>query len=140
MSSQLRSKLFNNSVLKFGMVGLFATLTYYSSAISLREFLYGFSIMVTNLVAYSIAMLVSYVGHYFWTYNAQGNHGATFTKYVVSALFGSALNSAVIFICMHFSMQYKPAMVVAIVLVPAVAYVINKKWVFHDNEIARKLD
>ena len=115
------------------MVGLFATLTYYSSAISLREVLYGFSIMVTNLIAYCIAMIVSYAGHYFWTYKAQGNHGATIAKYIVSALFGSALNSTIVYICMRSSMQYKSAMIVAIVLVPAAAYVINRRWVFRAN-------
>ena len=134
MSNPLTSKLNNSSVLKFGLVGLFATLTYYFSAISLREVLYGFSIMITNLIAYCLAMFVSYVGHYFWTYNAKGSHGATFAKFIASALFGSALNSAIVYICMSFSMQYKSAMFVAIVLVPAVAYVINKKWVFRTNQ------
>ena len=133
MSSQLRSRLVSNSVLKFGLVGLFATLTYYSSAIFLREVLQGFSILVTNVFAYCIAMIVSYAGHYFWTYKAQGNHGATIAKYIISALFGSALNSTIVYICMRFSMQYKSAMLVAIILVPAVAYVINKKWVFRAN-------
>ncbi len=130
MSSQLRRNLINISVLRFGLVGLFATLTYYYFAIFFGEVLFSYSIMVTNLAAYCVAMFVSYAGHYFWTYNAQGSHGATFAKYVVSAFFGSALNSAVIYICMYFSMQYKSAMFTAIILVPAVAYLINKKWVF----------
>ena len=133
MSSQLKSNLISNSIFKFGLVGLFATLTYYFSAIYLQEVLPRFSIMVTNLIAYCIAMIVSYVGHYFWTYKAQGDHGTTIAKYIVSALFGSALNSTVVYICMRSSMQYKSAMVVAIVLVPVVAYVINKKWVFRTK-------
>lgn len=134
MTGQLRSKLLSNSVLKFGLVGLLATLTYFFSAIFLQETMYGFSIMATNLVAYCIAMIVSYAGHYFWTYEAQSNHGVTIAKYTVSALFGSALNSTIVYICMLASMQYKPAMLVAIVLVPAVAYVINKEWVFRIND------
>ena len=133
MSSHLKNKLVSNRILKFGVVGLFATLTYYFSALSLREVLYNFSIMVTNLIAYGIAMIVSYVGHYFWTYRAQSGHGVTIVRYVISALFGSALNSAIVYICMRSSMQYNSAMVVAIVFVPAVAYVINKKWVFRAN-------
>lgn len=133
MSSHLRSNLVSSRVLKFGVVGLFATLTYYLSAIALREVLYGFSILVTNLIAYGIAMIVSYSGHYFWTYKAQSDHGVTIVKYVISALFGSALNSVIVYFCMRSSMQYKSAMVVAIILVPAVAYVINKKWVFRAD-------
>ena len=97
----LRGKLLSNRVLKFGVVGVFATLTYYFSAISLKEILHGFSILVTNLIAYGIAMIVSYVGHYFWTYKAQSDHGTTIVKYVISALFGSALNSTIVYICMR---------------------------------------
>ena len=123
----------SNTVFKFGLVGLFSTLTYYFTAIYLREVLFGLTVNVTNLLAYCIAMIVSYVGHYFWTYKAQSNHGVTITKYIISALLGSALNSAIIYICMRSFMPYKLAMVVAIVLVPAVAYVINKKWVFRDK-------
>jgi putative flippase GtrA len=130
MVSQLIRKLTNNSVLKFGLVGIFATLTYYYSAIFLREVMSGYPIVITNLIAYCIAMFVSYVGHYFWTYKAQSSHGATSLKFIASALFGSALNSAIVQICMYSTMQYRSAMVVAIILVPAVAYVINKRWVF----------
>ncbi len=130
MTSQLRGKPICNIVLKFGLVGLFATLTYYFLAISLREFQYGLSILLTNMIAYCIAIIVSYLGHYFWTYKARGNHGATFAKYIVSALLGCGLNSIIVHICMRLSMQYKSAIFVAIILVPTIAYIMNRKWVF----------
>ena len=120
-------------VLKFGVVGLAATIVYYSLAISFRNILNVIPVLLTNFFAYAIAMIVSYLGHYYWTYRASGQHGATFMKYSINAIVGVLLNSAIIYICLLLFMQYQSAMFVAIILVPVVTYIINKYWVFYSN-------
>jgi putative flippase GtrA len=80
-------------VLKFGVVGLLATAVH--SAIYMAAVLQGVAPLVANLAGFGVAFLVSFLGHWRWTFvQAAAPVRRALLKFLLTSLMGLASNSA----------------------------------------------
>jgi len=123
-------------LIRFGGVGIAATLVHTVSYVGLIEFLLV-APLLANLIAFVVAVAVSYLGHSRWTfatdataYQAQKSP-ARFTKFVATTISGLLLNSLVVYLVTEVWRQhYGWSVVGMLTLVPAAIFVLNKYWVF----------
>ena len=89
-----------------------------------------------NALAYALSFIVSYLGQSLWTFRAAGSavgaasHRAMLPRFAATQAVGLGLNSAIIWLLMHFGLRYDWAMPVAVLLVPIMVYALCKFWVF----------
>lgn len=122
-------------VLKFGSVGLAATLTHVSLFIFAVETL-GLAPLVANVTAFSFAVLVSFTGHFHWTFRpppgeARREWTGALTRFIAVALFGLALNSLVVYVTVDLlRMPYLVAAALMASLVPVFLFLLSRLWAF----------
>ena len=120
---------------KFGVVGLLATATHVGMMIVLVEW-FHWRPLTANFGAFSIAFIVSFFGHYRWTFANQaiqdaGSWRRPFARFIVTSLIGLALNSLAVFAIVDVAgLSYVYALAVMVSLVPGVLFVIGKFWAF----------
>jgi putative flippase GtrA len=125
-------------LVRFGAVGGLATLVHVGF-FTLGIELFGFRPMVSNLVAFCLAVIVSFIGHFWWTFRHQpavrmkGSclPWAAFFRFTVVAVTGLALNSLAVFLVVNqFNLSYGYACVLMITAVPFCTFMLSKFWAF----------
>lgn len=93
--------------------------------------------MLANLLAFAIALAVSFLGHFYWTFRPEGPvaarraSGAALARFLVVAMIGLALNSAVIYVIVDLQgWPYQVALALMVSVVPAVVFGLSKLWAF----------
>ena len=120
---------------RFALVGLTATATHVAVMIALVE-LAWFQPMSANFFGFTVAVLISFAGHLYWTFGEtrvlEKNGGVeVFTKFIVVALTSLALNSLAVFLVVDINgLHYFWAVATMITLVPLVVFLLSKFWVF----------
>ncbi|MGD1876747.1 MAG: GtrA family protein [Kiloniellaceae bacterium] len=127
---------------KFGAVGLAASLVHVTAFAGLMES-EAVRAWQANVLAFSLAVVLSYVGHSRFTFRqAAGVETAgrppgerrAFARFIVAAATGLALNSAVAFLIVdYFGYAYVWAIAAMLLVVPLVVFLIAKLWVFGDR-------
>lgn len=121
---------------RFGAVGLGATAIHVSTFTTLIEWA-GLAPLLANLAAFSIALLVSFVGHFHWTFRGRTadprwqRQRVAFSRFALVALAGLALNSVVVVLVVNLLMlPYEYALVAMICVVPFLIFALSKLWAF----------
>ncbi len=118
--------------LKFGLVGGAATLTHSLVFIAVMEHA-GLAPLAANLLAYGVAVFVSYFGNFRWTFGAAAPTAASFARFVAVTLVGLALNSAAVWLVMDVGeLPYPYVLPFMIVVVPVVVFALNRAWSFRS--------
>ena len=128
----MRSLIYQLS--KFASVGVIAT--------GVHALVYGvvgavLEPMLANLIAFLIALLFSYSGHFLWTFRAQ-TQGREMHKafayqfrFLVVALSGLLLNSSAVWLVTErLQIDYLHAVVPMVFVVPLVTFALAKVWAF----------
>lgn len=116
--------------LRFGLVGVAASLTHIGVALTLIEQA-GIDVMAANALAFCVAVLVSYAGNHAWTFRADGRHGRHLPRFLATSLAGLALNQAIVFVATrHFGLGYLAAILIVVALVPLLTFAASKLWAF----------
>lgn len=121
---------FGQRWVRFGIVGVAATLTYFVLALLFEH--WDVPVFVGNTLSYVFGFGVSYTGHRSWTFQSTASHGSALPKFLATQTFGLGLNTAIIWVLMRSGLPYILSMPVAIVTVPVAVYLISKFWVFRD--------
>lgn len=124
-------KFLDRRWLRFGMVGLCATVSYYALGLLFVRWL-GLPLMLGNFLAYVLSFAVSYLGQCLWTFEARGNHAATLPRFAMAQVIGLILNSLIIANLARLHCPYEISMLAAIAIVPVIVFFICKYWVFRD--------
>lgn len=112
---------------RFAIIGLLATAVH----LSLVR-LYFFSInqpseYIANIIGFSVAFLVSYLGHRHFTFRQKGD----FFKFLVVAFVGFILNNAILASLLHQArLTGWLAVTVSTLCVPIITFILAKFWVF----------
>lgn len=120
---------------RFGAVGLVSTSTHVLMFTAFIE-LACLAPLLANLAAFGIALLVSFVGHFHWTFrteieNSERKAGLALARFTAVAITGLLLNSlAVYFIVDLLSLAYPYAIALMISVVPLVLFLLGKFWAF----------
>ena len=132
MSFEVRSLIAQLS--KFASVGVVAT--------AVHAVVYGFSgsllePMLANLIAFLIAFIFSYSGHFFWTFRAQTEGHKVYRafayqfRFLLVALSGLVLNSLAVWVVTQWlQIDYLYAVVPMVFVVPLVTFALAKGWAF----------
>ena len=125
----LRRKIIQQ-ILRFGVVGVFATFTHVVTVLLLVEW-GGIGAVWSNFFAFSLAVFVSFKGHYHWTFNASTSYTKAFTKFSVIALLGLGLNQSIMYSLVNLlNWDYRIALAVVIMVVPTITFIFSRQWAF----------
>jgi len=117
-------------VLSFALIGIVATLTHASIVLLLVEgrVLGPFA---ANMIAFSTALFVTYVGNHRWTFGLTGAHQRHFPRFVVIALLGLALNQGIVYLVVDvLTWDYRIGLALVVSVVPAITFLLNRGWAF----------
>lgn len=119
-------------VIRFGIVGLSATFIHLGIAILLAN-ISDINLFIINTIAFLCAFIVSFCGHYFWTFKSSAPKLSSFIKFFAVAFAGlcasQAMLGALIFIGIT---NVILKLMISILIIPIVTYVIGKLWAFKD--------
>lgn len=125
--------LFAQRLIRFGVVGVAATLSYFLLGLLFVNLL-GLPALAGNALAYVLAFVVSYLGQALWTFEAKEGHRTMLPRFALTQLVGLGINSCIVWICLRMGMPYEYAMIAAAALVPVFVYIICKYWVFNKKK------
>ena len=82
-------------------------------------------------MAFLIAVVVSYLGNYHWTFRAQSRHRSTFPRFIGTALFGLALSQSGLYVLV-FLLDLPGLMAISLIVIvtPVLTYTLNRLLVF----------
>lgn len=113
----------------FGIVGVGATLTHYTSALVFVE-LFAVNLFLANFWAFCIAVSVSYIGHSKLTFR-KPMHRAGAIKFGVVSISALGLSQLVLAGLTWLALlDYKLNMLVTVGVIPVYSYILNKFWVY----------
>jgi putative flippase GtrA len=124
--------------IKFSMVGGAATATHALVFVILIE-AFALPPLLANVFAFSIAIVVSFKGHFHWTFRSEASmHIASvcqtytaFAKFVLVAFLGLTLNSLAVYLVIEvLILPYLYAVVPMVSLVPVITFTLSKYWVY----------
>ena len=126
-----RSALFHEvlRLLRFGFVGLLASATYAGVTFGLLDA--GVAFLPSTVFAYMASFLVSYFGHFYFTFRTNVQHRSVLAPF----LSVSALSFVVTFLLNwafdHFGrFPHWVAVATVLVVIPTINYVAHRFWVF----------
>jgi len=115
---------------RFGVVGLAATLLHGVALFCWVE-LAGINPVVSNALAFLTAFIVSYLGHYHWTFGSSADHVSSLSKFLLTALAGFFANIIIMALVTEtFRLNYWIGFAIIVLTIPAMTYVISRWWVF----------
>lgn len=93
----------------------------------------GFQVrpLIANAIAFSLALGISFLGHYYWTFFEYLNWQRALWRFLVTVLIGFSLNNIALVTALKLSAM-SPVMsaVVSACVVPITTYLLNRSWVF----------
>jgi len=119
---------------RFSVVGGLATLSHVSTYVALGG-VAGLPPVIANLLAFVLALALSYLGHGFWTFAGaarapRGVH-ARVVRFVIVALLGLSMNTLfVVLIVDLFRGSYLYATPLMAGVTPLALFALNRRWVF----------
>lgn len=117
-------------IMRFGMVGITATATHITTAMLLVEWAH-LEPLKANFFAFSLAVLVSFGGHYHWTFKASTPYSSSFPRFSAIALLGMGFNQTIIFSVVNLlGLDYRFGLAAVIMVVPVISFMANKLWAF----------
>jgi len=127
-------------VCRFGVVGLAATLIHVTVFTALVHFRV-FQPLLSNIVAFFPAFVLSFQSHYRWTFrcdpNAERLHRAwVLVKFLGVALLGLAFNSLWVYLVVDvFQVEYYYTNLFIIFVTPGILFILNKFMVFKNIQV-----
>lgn len=117
-------------IMRFGLVGITATATHIGTVLLLVE-RGGREPLTANFIAFALAVLVSFWGHYHWTFKTSTPYRSAFPRFFAIAVLGLGLNQTIMFSAVTIlTLDYRLGLTAVIMLVPALSFIANKLWTF----------
>ncbi len=120
---------------RFGIVGGLATLMNSGIFLLLVKIVH-FPPLLGNLLAFLFAFLISYFGHFIWTFENKEHNYQKLIKFFIIALLGLGINTGFIWWIMHVLHQSAFIAILPMLFVtPLIVFFINRTWVFNDPSL-----
>jgi putative flippase GtrA len=115
---------------RFSTVGVIATVVHIGVAM-IAVAAARLNPTIGAMIGFLSAFIISYVGHFRFTFNASGRYRDYLLKFAVSSLASFLLSTtAVWFATSILGVDYKPALIALAIIVPVCNYLMNRFWVF----------
>lgn len=114
----------------FGLIGVVSTFTHVGTLVFFVELLNS-SPIPASTVGFILAVAVSYVLNYRFTFNAQESHSVYFPKYLLTCIIGLSFNTGIMFLTVQvLGWWYLIGQLCTLAIVPIFNFTLNKFWVF----------
>jgi putative flippase GtrA len=116
--------------LRFAAVGAAASATHVAIALALIERAH-LPVLTANGLAFTVAVLVSYLGNHSWTFTRAGHHDRHLPRFLAVSLAGLALNQAIVFTTVTLAgLPYLVGILIVIAVVPVLTFALSRSWAF----------
>ena len=115
---------------RFGIVGVASTLTHAGVAL-LAHALPGMTPTLANFTGFGVALTVSYLGHYHWTFASEAPHRSSLPRFLLISAALFLVSQVVVWLTtarLGYSMPIAAAFIV--LSVPPASYFLNRLWTF----------
>ena len=130
MTNALKS--LSSQLVRFGIVGVAATLTHAAIFVGAIEYL-GILAVPAVMLAFSVALIVSHLGHHQWTFRSTTSHRESFPRFALVAIFGLGMNTLITWIVVDvLGMWYGIALILGILSVPPLTFLLSRKLVYNS--------
>ncbi|MEM9138355.1 MAG: GtrA family protein [Pseudomonadota bacterium] len=117
---------------RFGVVGIAATLIHLGGAWSANRWL-DLSEYMANSAGFALAFAVSYLGHFYWTFQAQSRHRQSLGRFLAVALTGFALSNLIVWaVVAQAGQPFEAALAVILLIVPGSSWLVSRLWAFRS--------
>ena len=124
LSSQFLSEI--ATLIRFTTVGLLATLVHIGVAATILFYM-NEALFLANLIAFIVALNVSFVGHRFFSFKRNGILG----RFFIIAVSGFAFNNIILSGLVYFKITGGVvAITFSTLCVPLIVYLLSRFWVF----------
>jgi putative flippase GtrA len=116
------------TLVRFGVVGIAATITYFVVTALVGR---GLDPMLANVFGVAISLFVSYLGHFYFTFRIRGKHAVHLSRFLV-VTFGLFILSTVVtgVACNVAGLDRVVVTACIAVCYPIASYVLNLGWTF----------
>jgi putative flippase GtrA len=115
---------------RFFAVGTIATIVHIGVAMIVVAAA-GANPTVGAMIGFVAAFMVSYFGHFRFSFAASGRYRDYLLKFAVSSLVSFLLSTAAVWVATAIlGIDYKPALIALAIIVPVCNYLVNRFWVF----------
>ncbi len=115
---------------RFSAVGAITTVVHIGVAMTVVAAA-GANPSVGAMIGFVAAFMVSYFGHFRFTFAASGRYRDYLPRFAVSSLASFLLSTAAVWVATAIlGIDYKPAMFALAIIVPVCNYLVNRFWVF----------
>jgi putative flippase GtrA len=115
---------------RFFAVGTIATIVHIGVAMIVVAAA-GANPTVGAIIGFVAAFMVSYFGHFRFSFAASGRYSDYLLKFAVSSLASFLLSTAAVWLATDIlGIGYKPALIALAIIVPICNYLVNRFWVF----------
>ncbi len=119
-----------NQLIRFGLVGLLSTITHMGTLIILVE-IFKFLPLVASTIGFILAVIISYILNYSFTFDATGKHAIIFPRYCTVCIVGLMLNTGIMYLTVEIlGIWYVIGQVCTLLVVPVSNFTLNKLWAF----------
>lgn len=128
LSDSTRSTLLE--LIRFALVGGFATFVHQGVAWGLHA-LADLTPYWANLSGFLAALIASYLGHFYWTFQKTSGHERHLPRFMVIAWTGYFLSNVSIFVIVDLiGWPFELALAINTVLLPVSSWLLNRFWAF----------
>jgi putative flippase GtrA len=86
---------------------------------------------IGSMIGFVSAFVVSYAGHFHFTFAVPGRYRDYLFKFVFSSMISFVLSTGAVWVATAvFGIDYRPALIALAIIVPACNYLVNRFWVF----------
>lgn len=117
-------------MLRFGAVGLLATVVHFLVALGVGKMLGLSSILVMNIAGFLVALVISFLGHYHFTFSSSELYSRAFLKFFAVALLCLLASSLCIAMAGYALLPNIIQLFIGAVVIPIISYIANKRIVF----------
>lgn len=120
--------------IRFGLVGIIATLCHMGTLVILVE-VFACMPLLASTIGFILAVIVSYILNYRFTFMVEGNHVLFFSRYLIVCLSGLAINTSIMYITVIIlKWWYIIGQISTLTIVPITNFTLNKLWAFNNKE------
>lgn len=115
---------------RFGAIGILATVVHVAAVVILVES-GALRPIWANLIAFCVALMVSYAGNHQWTFRAVSRHAHYFPRFAAISLTGLLLNQAIVYVGTELlRLDYLWALAVVVLVIPILSFAASRWWAF----------
>ena len=122
-----------NKLIKFGVVGVFATLIHVVIASYLIEGSFQISVPMANIVAFLVATTFSYIGNTKWSFSDHFNRGNA-SRFAVTASVGCLCAYCLSWLADTMGFHYLIGIGLIVLCIPVLTFLSHYYWTYQKSQ------